>query len=113
MSKLEVKGTIKQIGELQTFESGFQKVEFVLTTDEQYPQDIKFECLKEKADNLLKFNKVGDYVDVSFNLRGNEYNNKYYVNLVAWKVFKAEAEGPMPDPVPAADTYDGGDDLPF
>lgn len=41
---LQVSGKIKQIGEKQTFESGFQKVEFVITTnDEKYPQDIKFD----------------------------------------------------------------------
>jgi len=89
---LKIKGTIKQIGNKQIFDSGFQKVEFILTTDDKYPQDIKFESLKDDADNFIKYNHVGDAVEVSFNIRGNEYKEKYYVNLQAWKVFKTEVD---------------------
>lgn len=88
---LKLTGTIKLIGEKQVFESGFQKVEFVITTnDEKYPQDIKFEIVQDKVDDFLKYNKVGSSVDVDFNVRGNEYNGKYYVTLSAWKVFKTD-----------------------
>ncbi len=88
---LQVSGKIKQIGEKQTFESGFQKVELVITTkDEKYPQDIKFDLTGEKVDDFLKYNKAGKDVDVSFNIRGNEYKGKHYVSLNAWKVFKSE-----------------------
>ena len=110
--ELKITGTIKVIGELQTWDSGFSKVEFVVTTQDQYPQDIKFEITKEKAENFLKYNKVGQKVDVDFNLRGNEYNGKYYVNLDAWKVFKSEAAAETVTPentvVEAVE-----DDLPF
>lgn len=92
MSELKLNGTIKVIGEKQTFDSGFQKVEFVVTTDDQYPQDVKFEIVQDKCDDFLKYNKVGKQVEVSFNVRGNEYKEKYYVNLSAWKVFGASAE---------------------
>ena len=94
--ELKIIGTIKVIGELQTFDSGFSKVEFVLTTDEQYPQDIKFEAVKEKADKFLQYNKVGDRIEVKFNVRGNEYNGKYYNTLQAWytqNVESNEADG--------------------
>lgn len=96
MSELKLTGTIKMIGEKQTFESGFTKVEFVLTTNDQYPQDIKLELVKDKVDNFIQYNKVGDVVDVAFNVRGNEYNGKYYVNLQAWKVFKADSKPAIP-----------------
>ena len=33
---MELQGTVKKIGETQTFASGFQKRELVLETDEQY-----------------------------------------------------------------------------
>ena len=89
MSEFRLKGVIKWMGELQTFESGFQKVEFVVTTDDKYPQDLKFSANKEKADYVLKHNKVGDTVVVDFNIRGNEYKGQYYVNLEAWKVATA------------------------
>lgn len=92
MSDLKLTGKIKLIGEKQTFDSGFQKVEFVITTNDTYPQDVKFEVLKDKVDNFLKYNKVGQDVDVSFNINGSEYKGKYYVNLIAWKVFKADGQ---------------------
>lgn len=106
MSELKINGKIKEIGKEQIFDSGFRKLEFVVTTNEQYPQDIKFEIVKDKIDNFVKFNKVGSDVEVSFNIRGNEYNGKYFVNLQAWKVFgikkddtiidKKEEDGDLP-----------------
>jgi len=106
--ELKLTGTIKMIGEVQTFDSGFKKVEFVVTTAEQYPQDVKFEITQDKVDNFLQYNKVGDEVEVSFNIRGNEYNGKYYVNLQAWKVFKAAKQQEVQGEEPIAE-----EDLPF
>lgn len=114
MSDLKVTGRIKVIGEKQVFDSGFSKVEFVVTTQEQYPQDIKFEAIKEKADNLIQYNKVGDLVDVSFNIRGNEYNGRYFVNLQSWMVRKNEGSELPTEPISApVPTDSGDDDLPF
>ena len=45
--ELIVTGKIKLINDTQTFASGFSKREFVVTTAEQYPQDIKFETIKD------------------------------------------------------------------
>lgn len=111
MSELKLTGKIKQIGEVQIFDSGFRKLEFVITTLEQYPQDVKFEIIKDRIDNFIQYNKVGQEVEVSFNVRGNEYNGRYFVNLQAWKVFKttqAEAEQPKAETVEEVK-----DDLPF
>ena len=120
----EQTGTIKEIFDTQTFPSGFSKREFVITTDDRYPQDIKFDCLKEKA-NLLDSFKQGDSVQVSFDIRGREYNGRYYVDLNAWKIesddtggggSEASTEGP-PDDVTPEDTTDystsESDDIPF
>ena len=85
----EAKGTIKLIQEIQKFDSGFEKREFVITTDEKYQQDVKFELIKDKCSDIDKFN-VGDSIKVSFNVRGNEYNSKYFVNLQAWRIEAAE-----------------------
>jgi hypothetical protein len=84
---LELTGTIKEISDVQTFPSGFSKREFVITTQEQYPQHVKFEMVKERAD-ILQSCAVGEMVKVSFNVRGNEYQGKYYVSLQGWKVEK-------------------------
>lgn len=84
---LELTGTIKEIFDTQTFTSGFSKREFVITTQEQYPQQVKFEMTKDRAD-IIESLAIGDLVRVSFNVRGNEYQGKYYVSLQGWKVEK-------------------------
>ena len=89
---LELKGKIKLINPTETFGSGFTKREFVITTAEQYPQDVKFEVVKDKCDLLDKF-AVGQELTVHFNCRGNEYQGKYYVSLQAWKI-EAQAVAP-------------------
>lgn len=93
----ELEGVVKVIDEVQTFASGFSKREFVIEVEDgKYPQSIKFECVKEKT-SLTDGLKIGDSVKVSFDIRGNEYNSRYYVNLNAWKVENAGGAGaPVP-----------------
>ncbi len=82
----EIEGAIHLINEIQTFDSGFTKREFVVEVqDGKFPQMLKFECLKDKTSLLDDLNK-GDAVKVNFDIRGNEYNSRFYVNLNAWKV---------------------------
>ena len=86
----QLSGTVKEIFEEQTFDSGFNKREFVITDGaEKYPQDIKFECVKENVELVNKLNK-GDRVKVTFDIRGREWQGKYFVNLAAWKIEKLE-----------------------
>ncbi len=89
----EASGKIKLINETQTFPSGFSKREFVVTTaDSKYPQDIKFEVIKDKCDILDDYEE-GQDVSVNFDIRGNEYQGKYYVNLACWKLSAAGNSG--------------------
>ena len=81
----ELNGKIKKIFDRQEFPSGFYKQEFVVTTDDRFPQDIKLDCLKEKVD-LLKDLKEGDPVTVHFDIRGREWNERYFIDLSAWKI---------------------------
>lgn len=105
-------GDIKVIMDVQSFDSGFKKREIVITSDDQYPQDIKFEFLKDDVDMLKSF-KPNERVIIDFSLRGNEYNGKYYSNLIGngitkVKVSKSKKPAPMPDI-----GNSGDDDLPF
>ena len=82
----ELTGTVKVILEEKTFGSGFNVREFVVTTNaDKYPQDICLQCVKEKVEMVDRL-KVGDSVKVSFDLRGREYQDRYFVNLNAWKI---------------------------
>ncbi len=116
----EISGKIKEIFDTQTFPSGFSKREFVITTEDKFPQDVKLECLKEKAEQLENLQK-GQQVKVSFDIQGREYNGRYFVNLNAWRI---EADGgasgggkkkapPADDESFPEDTTDYGADEPF
>lgn len=119
---MELSGRIKVIFDTQTFDSGFRKKEFVVTTQEQYPQDVKFELYNDKVEAIDAY-QVGDEVTVAFNLRGKEYQGRYFVNVNAWKIDKMGSgmpggDAPMPgaESMPQAASTDSGgeeDDLPF
>ncbi len=86
----EAAGKIKLINDTQSFASGFTKREFVVTTsNDKYPQDLKFEVVKDKC-SLLDSYESGQDVQVTFDIRGNEYNGKYYVSLSCWKIQAAD-----------------------
>lgn len=113
--ELKINGKVKLIMDTQTFDSGFRKREFVITTQEQYPQDVKLECTQDRVTLLDSYNE-GDDVEVSFNIRGNEYNGRYYVNLQAWRINKgtgADAPVPQAPDTTLEQTDDQDDDLPF
>ena len=94
--KLEIKGKITKILTVEkgTAKSGkdFVKQNFVIDTGEKFNPEVCFQMFgEEKCNNLTKFNKEGDEVVVSFNVSSREFNNKYYHNLDAWLIKKAEA----------------------
>ena len=109
-----IEGTVKVINETMTFDSGFQKREIVITTeDDKFPQDVKLEFVKDAVTKLDEF-KVGDYVDIRFSIRGNEYNEKYYVNLSGFGIAHSKKEVKVVTPENAEFTVEEGeDDLPF
>lgn len=116
----ELTGKIKKIFDQQDFPSGFYKREFVVTTDEKFPQDLKLDCLKEKVE-MLQDLKEGDPVQVHFDIRGREWNDRFFVDLTAWKIEAAGAVAPKGPAVheqvaPAEDPGDytvDDEDIPF
>lgn len=128
---MELQGTVKKIGETQTFASGFQKKELVLLTEEQYPQPIQIDFLSDKID-LLNNVSEGESVKVGINIRGREWTNpqgevKYFNSISAWRIEKVSGENtnteaPQPNtfqtPAPATNENPFADDedqdsLPF
>ena len=116
---MELKGKIHLIGETEEIgNNGFTKRLVVIATDEQYVQYIPIDFIKDKTSLLDNFS-IGAGVKISVNVRGNEYNGKYYVNLNGWRI---ESDGTVQEtpPVPPADAFEpigdlsGADmDLPF
>lgn len=118
MSDLKIKGTITNVLEVEkgTSKAGkeWQKQTFVIDTGAQYNPLIAFSLFgSEKIENFAKYNKIGDSVEVSFNVSSREFNGKFYHNLDAWKVFKASATEATPEAVASGLNNSDDDDLPF
>jgi len=112
---MQLNGTIKLIGNTEEVgNNGFTKRQTVITTKEQYPQDIAVDFVKEKTSLLDNFS-IGQEVNVSINLRGNEYKGKYYVNIQGWKIEAVQGQGNTNQPFEPATNLneEDHDDLPF
>lgn len=112
-------GKLHVIKKEQKVSDKFKKREFVLLMDEnpQYPQMILFQMTQDRCDLLDQY-KVGDIVDVSFDLKGREWANaqgdvKYFNTLNAFKIFKAERREATQNPTKDGIEINGDQDLPF
>ncbi len=115
----ELTGNVKLIQDAQTFGSGFTKREMVVTVpDGKYPQDINLEFVQDKV-SLLDTLQVGQEVTVTFDIRGREYNGRYFNNLQGWKIQTGAAAHSEANPTPNFDHAAPGnmgdfdDDIPF
>lgn len=80
-----ITGRLHLVKPTQVVSDKFSKREFVIETTEQYPQLISIEFTQDKC-GLLDSYQVGETVTVDFNLRGREWNGKYFNTLQAWKI---------------------------
>ena len=88
---MEIQGQIKTIFATETVgQNGFQKRDLVITTEEQYPNDIIIQFTQSKC-ALLDTLQVGQKVKVHFYLQGREWTSpqgevKYFNTVVGWKI---------------------------
>lgn len=108
MEELKAKGTIHHIGEVKKVSDKMTIQEFVLSIGDTYPQLVQFQAINERV-KFLNDAKKAQQCEVKFDLRGREYNGKYYVSLNAWDIRLSGAEQSKQTPV--SDAID--DDLPF
>jgi single-strand DNA-binding protein len=114
----DLTGKIKLVQEAKTFESGFTKREMVvIVEDGKYPQEINIEFVQDKT-SLLDNLRPGQEVTVTFDIRGREYNGRYFNNLQGWKIVTANDESAMtdseqPPAPPPGSPADYDDDIPF
>lgn len=90
---MDVIGKVIVIGQTETVGSAgtFKKRLIVVETSEQYPQKVPVDFVQDKCGILDKY-KVGDEVTIGVNIRGNEYNGKYYVSLNGWKISNSNVQ---------------------
>lgn len=88
---MDIQGRVKFIGQTEVLgQNGFQKRDLVITTEEQYPQDIIIQFTQGKCALLDNLN-IGQKVNVHFNLRGREWispqgETKYFNTVEGWKI---------------------------
>ena len=121
----EVEGKLHKVFDTEQKTESFRTREFVIETQQgQYAQYIKFQLTQDRCDAIDPY-KEGQQIKVYFDLRGRQWQDKYFTNLQSWRV---EAVGEsQPAPMPGAmdeefsssqvDNSDSGandfDDLPF
>ena len=96
---MEVKGT-----------SSFRTREFVIETMETYPQFVKFQSVQDKCDLLNQFQE-GEIIKVSFDLRGRQWQDKYFTNLNAWRIEKS-SNSSAPSAAPSGNASGSFDNTP-
>jgi len=92
-NQLELTGTLVEVFPAQSFNKGFRKREFVIETDDKYPQKIIFQLVQDKCDMIDSFG-TGDTVRISFEVKGREWNGKYFNALEAWRIFREKKAAP-------------------
>jgi len=123
----EIEGKLHKKFDTESKTASFQAREFViLISEDNYPQFIKFQLTQDRCALLDDYNE-GQKIRVHFDLRGREWNDKYFTNLNAWRlesvpenVAQAPDEGENAGFPPAPDLMDEDelqkedfDDLPF
>ena len=111
-----IKGTITEISELKegvtkSDGSPYKAMSFLVDNGAEYNNTFSFDLFqmgeKENIDNFLKYNKVGQQVEVKFNVKTNKAQDgsRYYTSLSAWSIFAGTREE-----APVTET---ADNLPF
>ncbi len=84
-NKLVLFGTIVEISDATQGETWI-KQNFVIRTNDDFPQLVEFLTFNA-AQEMLTRCKVGDDVSVYFNCKSRQYENKYYTELTAYRVY--------------------------
>jgi single-strand DNA-binding protein len=97
----EVVGKVIKKYETENKSGSFQAREFVIEVESgQYPQFVKFQLVQDRCALIDEYNE-GDEIKVHFDLRGREWQGKYFTNLNAWRLERPAANS-SPAPVSAA-----------
>lgn len=81
----EISGKLHKKFDIEQKSEKFKSREFVIETSGDYPQYIKFQITQDKCSLVDKFEE-GSTIKVYFDLRGREWQGKYFTNLNAWRI---------------------------
>jgi len=113
MSNVIIKGRVSVIGATQQVSDKFAKRDFVIETQDQFPQLISLQVTQDKC-GLLDSIKLGSEVTAHVNIRGRKWTDKdgvdkYFNTLECWKI----ESGSQPATTTPIDNGSGGEDLGF
>ena len=105
----KVKGVIQSIGEKKELANGAVVIDYVINhvSENGYSTLYNVGMYKkaeyaEHVDNLIKFNKVGDSVELEFTIRSQEHNGRIYNNISHWKLEQMNTEPTANEAEPVA-----------
>ena len=82
----EVEGKLLKKFDTENKTNTFQAREFVIEVmSGNYPQFVKFQLTQDRC-SLVDDHEEGEMIKVYFDLRGREWNGKYFTNLNAWRL---------------------------
>jgi len=82
--QLSIRGYIREIGTQDSGET-WKKQEFTIETVEKYPKELRISCWNNNVEWLSRC-KVGDLVNVLFNVQSRSYNGKWFTEVSAWRI---------------------------
>lgn len=120
----EIEGKLIKKYDTENKSGSFMAREFVIEImSGSYPQFVKFQLTQDRC-ALIDSYEEGEPIKVHFDLRGREWQGKYFTNLNAWRLEKVSgsqsasappkretADFPSTDDEPRGAGFD--DDLPF
>ena len=93
---MDIKGKVLKVFPKKQISEKFAKREFVIATEDKYPQQIIIQTTQERCD-LLNDISEGDEVQTFINIRGREWisptgEQRYFNTLEAWKITNESAQ---------------------
>lgn len=83
---MQVTGKVVLIGQTESVgQNGFTKRLVVVETNDEYPQKLPIDFVKDKT-SLLDQIIIGQEVKVQINLRGSESNGRWFSQIQGWRI---------------------------
>lgn len=119
---MQVTGKVERVNQKETGKTKkgdtWEKQVFTVRTSDEYDNLYAFDAFGEKGMELMKKIEPGAEVTIEFNIRTNEYNDKFYTSLSPWRVEVKSSGSPVqPKATTKQEAAFAGesesDDLPF
>ncbi len=94
----------------QSSGKAWRRQTFVIETEEQYPKKIAINAWGDLVDAVKQLN-VGDKIKVDFRVESREYNERWYTDVVAWRIVKISEQALGNGGSPASPQSQPNDDV--